>query len=204
MLGFSLKYKLRYLEILDRMAMPSAVGAAAVRLGNFFNSEIVGRPTDLPWAVDFVRYDRMMGLPPTCRHPSQLYEFALGMTVLGSLYIADRVAGREKRPLGLLAGLFLVLYFTGRFFVEFVKEYQTLSGNESFLTMGQYLSIIPVAAGIILLIWVAKTRIPTELGQAERLARVINPPPEEPAKTVAKTGSQHKKSGKKSRKKRKK
>lgn len=156
---FSRKYKFPFTEALDRFAMPTAVGAAAVRLGNFFNSEIVGRPTDLPWSVDFIRYDKMVGLPPTCRHPSQLYEFALGMLVLLALYLTDRIAGGEKRPLGLMGGVFFTAYFSGRFAVEFVKEYQTLEG--SFLTMGQYLSIVPFLFGVGLLIYSRVRRLPT-------------------------------------------
>ena len=133
--------------------MSAAAGAAAVRLGNFFNSEIVGRATDVPWAVQFVIYDRMMGLSPTPRHPSQLYEFVLGIFVLISLYLADRRAGLEKRPVGLLSGMFLILYFGGRFLIEFFKEYQTDLKGAHALTMGQYLSIIPLMAGIGLLFW---------------------------------------------------
>jgi phosphatidylglycerol---prolipoprotein diacylglyceryl transferase len=173
--GFCKKYNLRYLEVLDRVAIPAAVGAAAVRLGNFMNSEIVGRATDVPWAVDFVRYDAMMGQPATCRHPSQLYEFCMGLFILLALYLTDRFAGREKRPLGLLAGMFLVLYFAGRFTVEFFKEFQTL--QESTLTMGQYLSILPFAVGVALLGWVVAKRVPTDEGQSERLKHVRNPPP---------------------------
>ncbi len=158
---FSLKYKLPIMEVLDRFSMSAAVGAAAVRLGNFFNSEIVGRETDLPWAVYFPLHDchrASMCDAAVPRHPSQLYEFALGMFVLFSLYMADRIAGREKRPRGMLAGLFLVLYFAGRFFVEFVKEYQVdeLIEGESFLTMGQYLSIIPFVCGVGMLVWAKK------------------------------------------------
>ena len=190
MLLFSLKYKLRYLEVLDRFAMSAAVGAAAVRLGNFLNSEIVGRVTNVPWAVRFPRYDcaalklcgEVFHNPATrpedspywkqliantpARHPSQLYEFAIGLFVLFSLYMADRWAGREKRPLGLLAALFLVLYFAGRFFVEFVKEYQdgALEKSGMGLTEGQKLSIVPFAVGLALLGWVIVKRRPTHDG----------------------------------------
>ena len=197
MLIFSIKYKMRFLEVLDRFSMSSAVGAAAVRLGNFFNSEIVGRQTDLPWAVKFLRYDN------NCRHPSQLYEFALGLFVLLSLYLADRFAGKEKRPLGMMAGLFLVLYFTGRFFVEFVKEYQTDLQQKEFLTMGQYLSIVPFTIGLGLLIWAFVKRIPTNEGQEERLARVTvqesaqkrtenSPAPKKPSRKNSKKKSKRK------------
>jgi len=162
MLGFSIKHKLRFIEILDRFSMSAAAGAAAVRLGNFFNSEIVGRDTDVPWAVQFVIYDRMMGLSPIPRHPSQLYEFALGIFVLISLYLADRKAGLEKRPAGLLSGMFLTLYFGGRFCIEFFKEYQTDLKDAQSLTMGQYLSIIPFIAGIGLVLWALTKGQPTK------------------------------------------
>ncbi len=155
---FSLKFKLGVLETLDRMTMPSAVGAAAVRLGNFFNSEIVGRKTDVPWAVRFPLHD-CHSLEPCAaavpRHPSQLYEFTFGLFVLLTLYLADKAAGKEKRPVGMMTGIFLGMYFFGRFMIEFVKEYQVdkLIEDHSSLTMGQYLSIIPCVLGISIFIW---------------------------------------------------
>ncbi len=143
---FAKKYKMGFLDTLDRFSFSAAFGAAAVRVGNFLNSEIVGRPTDVPWGVRFIRYDG--GVVP--RHPTQIYEFLMGMIILLILYLADKRAGKEKRPRGLLAGLFLTLYSLGRFIVEFFKEYQTLSPN-SVLTMGQYLSIIPFFIGLWIL-----------------------------------------------------
>lgn len=155
---FALRYKLGILETLDRMTMPSAVGAAAVRLGNFFNSEIVGRQTDVPWAVRFPLHDCHSLTPCAAavpRHPSQLYEFTFGLLVLFTLYMADRLAGKEKRPVGMMTGIFLGMYFFGRFMIEFVKEYQVdkLVDGHSSLTMGQYLSIIPCTLGIAVFIW---------------------------------------------------
>ena len=149
-----------FLEGSDRFSFSAALGAALVRLGNFFNSEIVGRPTDQTWGVRFPRYidDARLAEPPL-RHPSQLYEFALGLGVLGALYVADRLLGKEKRPRGFLISLFFVLYFTGRFFIEFVKEYQTLP-PDSLLTMGQRLSIPGVLLGVYGLWWSLKHRLP--------------------------------------------
>ena len=147
---FARKNRLPILELMDRFTMSAAVGAAGIRLGNFLNSEIVGRQTDVPWAVRFMHYDKGVA----ARHPSQLYEFALGLLVLLLLFLADRWAGREKRPLGLLTGLFLTAYFAGRFIVEFFKEFQT--PWESVLTMGQILSIVPFLAGVGLLYWVSR------------------------------------------------
>jgi prolipoprotein diacylglyceryl transferase len=156
LLLYSRRHKLPLLELMDRFSPSAAVGAAGIRLGNFLNSEIVGRVTHVPWAVRFELYDH--GALP--RHPSQLYEFAMGLLVLLAIVLADRWAGREKRPRGLLVSLFLLLYFTGRFFVEFVKEYQ-VPGMESLLTMGQWLSIIPVLAGAALLVWCIARPVPT-------------------------------------------
>ena len=105
----------------------------------------------------------MMGIAPTPRHPSQLYEFALGILVLISLYLVDRKAGLEKRPVGLLSGMFLTLYFSGRFLIEFFKEYQTDLKDAQALTMGQYLSILPFIAGIGLVIWSMTKGEPTNV-----------------------------------------
>jgi len=172
---YSLRHRFHFFEALDRFGMSAAVGAAAVRLGNFFNSEIVGRETDVPWSVKFVRHDQL------CRHPSQLYEFALGMLVLLACYLADRLAGRERRPLGLVGGMFFATYFLGRFLVEFVKEYQTL--EDSFLTMGQYLSIIPFLFGVFLIGYALVTRrVTAELRPKKEVADQPDLPeqPEQP------------------------
>ena len=146
---YAVWYRQPILEIMDRFAMSAAVGAAGIRLGNFLNSEIVGRPAAVPWAVRFTLYDGGV----VARHPSQLYEFAMGLAVLGALILADRLAGKEKRPRALMTGLFLTLYFAGRFCVEFFKEYH-IDALRGGLTMGQYLSIIPFCVGVALLVWV--------------------------------------------------
>ncbi len=180
---YALIRKLSILELMDRFSLSAAVGAAGVRLGNFLNSEIVGRATDLPWAVRFARYQDHGA---AARHPSQLYEFGLGLFVLLVLVLADRWAGREKRPRGLLVGLFLLLYFTGRFLVEFVKEYQAL--DESFLTMGQYLSIIPMVIGAVLLVLCIIHPMPTRAeGQLSPMAAESEPQQIENSGKPAKT-----------------
>jgi len=159
--GFSRLHRLPFIDLVDRFSPSAAVGAAMVRLGNFFNSEIVGRETDLPWAVRFVRHDcrsadlcrvfrvpdpqahpdwgRLVELTPA-RHPTQLYEFLLGVAVLALLVLTDRRAGGERRPPGLIMGVFTVAYFGGRFFIEFTKDYQGVDDGWS-LTMGQWMCI---------------------------------------------------------------
>ena len=141
------RYRRPVLDIFDRFTFPAAYGAALVRLGNFFNSEIVGRETDVPWGVRFVRYDAGSRL----RHPSQLYECVVCLFCLGLLLWCDRTWGKEKRPLGGLSAVFLVVYFTARFFIEFTKAFQRPMGA-SLLTMGQYLSILPILVGVYLLV----------------------------------------------------
>ena len=71
---------------------------------------------DVPWDIPD---DQLIAV-----HPTQIYEFLLGVIVLVSLIVADRMAGKENRPIGLITGLFALIYFGGRFFIEFTKEYQ--------------------------------------------------------------------------------
>ena len=129
-------------EYLDTLVVPMPLTAACVRMGNFFNSEIVGRATDSPLGVVFARNGENF-----TRHPSQLYECALLLFVFVILLLAY---SKKKRPNGLIVFLFIGIYFLGRFFLEFLKEYQ--EGLESVLpfglTMGQALSIIPVLIAI--------------------------------------------------------
>lgn len=147
---YARRYRLPLAEVTDRFSFGAALGATLVRLGNFANSEVVGRTTDGTWGVRFPRYDRLplAQVPP--RHPSQLYEATLGLAVLGLLLVVDRRLG-EKRRRGLLSALFLTLYFAGRFVVEFYKEYQALD-PQSPLTMGQILSLPPLLWGAIWLL----------------------------------------------------
>jgi phosphatidylglycerol:prolipoprotein diacylglycerol transferase len=146
-------FKARFADLCDRFCFSSAAGASLVRLGNFFQTEVMGRETGLPWGVRFMRYHR----GDVIRHPSQIYEFLFGALVLAVLLAVDNKAGGEKRPRGLIAGVFLVLYFTGRFFLEFAKEYQILDPAKSPLTMGQWLSIPPALFGswVLYRIWKA-------------------------------------------------
>jgi phosphatidylglycerol:prolipoprotein diacylglycerol transferase len=158
-----------FFEGSDRFAFSAALGATLIRIGNFFNSEIVGRVTDQTWGVRFVRLDGPNG---PYRHPSQLYEFALGLFVMACLYVTDRVMGKEKRPRGLLISVFFAVYFTGRYFVEYVKEFQT--PYEETLTTGQVLSILPAIVGYVGIYLSLKKRIPAKWNVPQ--APGANPP----------------------------
>jgi prolipoprotein diacylglyceryl transferase len=128
-----------FLEGSDRFSFSAALGATLVRLGNFFNSEIVGRVTSVPWAVKFLRYREPGGGPPQYRHPSQLYEVAIGIVVFVVLWTVFK-RRRDRLQDGCLFYLLLLLYFALRFLVEFVKEYPFIIPSIP-LTTGQYLSI---------------------------------------------------------------
>jgi phosphatidylglycerol:prolipoprotein diacylglycerol transferase len=143
-------------ELFDRFSFSAAVGATLVRLGNFFNAEIVGAVVNQGrgawWAVCMPRHDRSPpwgSAAPVPRHPSQLYEAAIGIVVLAILLAVDRAAGRERRPRWLLAGTFLVAYFSLRIAVEYLKEPQVLKGGG--WDVGQWLSVPFVVAGCLCL-----------------------------------------------------
>jgi prolipoprotein diacylglyceryl transferase len=145
---YSRRRHMSYLEAMDRFSLSVPLAVSCVRLGNFLNSEIVGKPATVPWAVVFVRYDREMRLPPTPRHPWQLYALCVGIAVFAIMYLVDRKLG-ERRPRGFSAGLLLALYFTSRFFVEFVKEAPSVIPAVP-LTTAQVLSIPFAVTGWIL------------------------------------------------------
>jgi phosphatidylglycerol---prolipoprotein diacylglyceryl transferase len=149
--------EMRFFWLVDRLVIPIALGGGLVRLGNLFNSEILGRPTDVPWAFVFARVDL---LP---RHPAQLYEAIAYFITAGVLYAIFRQEPlRERR--GFLLGAFLVLVFTARFFIEFFKEPQVAFEQQMALGMGQLLSLPFVVAGVALM--VRAKREPLEAGRA--------------------------------------
>lgn len=146
------KYKLNYLWLLDRIAIPTALFGFFVRMGNLMNSEIVGHQTDVPWAIVFTRID---SLP---RHPTQLYEaFSYLVIFLLLTYIYKK--GREKLNNGFIFGLFLVLIFSARFLIEFVKEKQASYSTELLLSTGQMLSIPFLILGVGLIFWSLRKKI---------------------------------------------
>ncbi|MFK7846765.1 MAG: prolipoprotein diacylglyceryl transferase [Rhodothermales bacterium] len=134
-----------YLWLLDRVVVPIALAGSLIRLGNLFNSEILGIPTEKPWAIIFARVDEF------ARHPAQLYESISYLIIFGCLHFIYKRLG-DRTPNGLLLGLFLVLVFSARFFIEFVKVRQAAFSDVLPLSMGQLLSIPAVIAGVILLI----------------------------------------------------
>jgi phosphatidylglycerol---prolipoprotein diacylglyceryl transferase len=121
------------------------VGGAFIRLGNLFNHEIYGNPTDLPWGFRFVENlpAWMRGADPIFTapsHPTQIYEMLyclITLAVILHLYYRKDAIKRE----GLIFGVFLIGIFASRFFIEFIKEPQEAFEQNMTLNMGQLLSI---------------------------------------------------------------
>lgn len=136
----------------DRLVVPIALVGGLIRLGNLFNSEIFGGPTDLPWGMMFVRsrewHEMYQGV--AC-HPTQIYEALCYFALFGLLMWMYWKRNAERRP-GLIFGVFLVGIFLPRFFIEFIKNDQVAFEHAMTLNMGQWLSIPFVLAGIFFIV----------------------------------------------------
>lgn len=143
---FARKEGKHFLAVGDFVAPLVPIGLGMGRLGNFINSELWGRPTDVPWAVVFPTDPDQ--LP---RHPSQLYEFALeGVVLFCVLYFLNK----KKQPMGLLSGLFLIGYGIFRMFVELFREPDDHLGFFfEYISMGQILSLPMVIVGLFIIIY---------------------------------------------------
>nr|WP_175801175.1 prolipoprotein diacylglyceryl transferase [Burkholderia anthina] len=174
MVLFAWQRKRHWLQVTDFVAPMVPTGLAAGRLGNFINGELWGRVTDpqAPWAMMFpgAMRDDAAWLPkhPALvekwhladvfmqyqmlpRHPSQLYEIALeGITLFFVLFFFSR----KPRPMGAVSALFLIGYGLARFTVEFAREPDDFLGLLALgLSMGQWLSLPMIIAGIALMVW---------------------------------------------------
>lgn len=136
----------------DRLVIPIALVGGLIRLGNLFNSEIFGGPTDLPWGMMFVRsrewHEMYYGV--AC-HPTQIYEAICYFALFGLLMWMYWKRNAEERP-GLIFGVFLVGIFLPRFFIEFIKNNQEAWEASMAINMGQCLSIPFVLAGIFFIV----------------------------------------------------
>ena len=146
---FSKKYKLNFWWLLAR-AMPSTfILATFIRIGNFFNSEIVGLKTNLPWGVIFERVDKFP------RHPVVLYEALAYFIIFIILLILYKKLTREQFT-NIATGFALFASFSVRFLLEYVKTAQAEFANILPLSMGQILSLPFIILGLFLLIKGAK------------------------------------------------
>jgi len=140
---FVRKEKKDYTWIIDRIAIVVALSGFFIRMGNLMNSEIYGIETNLPWGFVFLRNGETVP-----KHPTQIYEALAYLLIFILLF---RIYWRKKGEhiQGLLISLLLILVFTARFFIEFVKEPQVAFETKMSLDMGQLLSIPFIIAGFI-------------------------------------------------------
>ena len=145
--------------LLDRLMIPICFAGCLIRLGNFFNSEIFGPATNMPWGVKFIQSIQwQQEYAPSPCHPTQLYE-ALSYLLLGFFLLWVYWKKSDKVYKGWIFGVFLIVLFGMRFLIEFVKN-DSVFGGQSKLLMGQILSIPFIIAGIIILIVSYKKKKP--------------------------------------------
>ncbi|WP_309609262.1 prolipoprotein diacylglyceryl transferase, partial [Flavobacterium sp.] len=138
---YSKKYEIKYLKILDIIAIVAPLGATFIRLANLMNSEMIGNPTKMPWAFIFRRVDNIP------RHPAQLYEaisYLIIFIVVFTIYETKNI----KLGNGFLFGLAITLIFIMRILIEFVKINQVEFEEGMKLNMGQILSIPFIIIGM--------------------------------------------------------
>ena len=140
--------------VLDHLVIPTAFAACFIRVGNLFNSEIYGAPTDLPWGFIFQRN----GETVPC-HPTQLYEAGTYL-LLGIVLMWLYWKKLDKLYRGTFVGIFFIVCFGGRFLIEFIKNDQVDFEANMVLNMGQLLSIPFVLIGIGFLVYAFKKKIP--------------------------------------------
>ena len=139
------KHSLRWLQVTDFVAPLIPLGLAAGRLGNFINGELYGRVTTVSWGMVF------QSGGPLPRHPSQLYQFSLEGVLL---FVILWVYSARARPAGAVSAVFLIGYGAFRFAVEFFREPDDFLGLLKWnLSMGQWLSLPMLIAGIGMLVW---------------------------------------------------
>jgi len=137
------------LWILDFVVVPVALACFFIRFGNLMNSEIIGIKTDVSWAFQFKRAHIANAMHP--RHPAQLYEALCYLVTFATMMFMYWKTNAKKNT-GLLSGVFFIMVFGARFFIEFIKEDQEAFEAAMTLNMGQMLSIPCVIAGIYFIV----------------------------------------------------
>ncbi len=158
------KYRLKWLSVTDFIAPLVPLGLGAGRIGNFINAELWGRPTDVSWGMVFPYVDE---LP---RHPSQLYQFALEGVVF---FIFIWIYSSKPRATGATSGMFLICYGVLRSFAEFFREPEDgfMGVLTLGITMGQWLSIPMIVAGIAMIMWSSQQTPSAHNSQPKRKKR---------------------------------
>lgn len=152
-----------FMWLLDRVVISVTIGACFIRLGNLVNHEIIGIPSDLPWAFIFhhAGMEHEINGVQVPRHPAQLYEAIYYLfTFFLLMYLYWKTNARLRQ--GILFGTFMIVLWFGRFMIEFVKEGQTERDHFGALNTGQLLSIPLIIVGIVFLYRGLKTKVTDE------------------------------------------
>jgi phosphatidylglycerol:prolipoprotein diacylglycerol transferase len=147
LLLFSRKNNKPFIWIFDRISIVIALAGFFIRSGNLMNSEIYGMATTLPWGFKFVNVDPSL-IP---KHPTQIYEALAYLLIFVFLWVVYLKRDGKPRP-GFLFAMFMILVFSFRFFIEFLKEPQVAFESGMSLNMGQLLSIPFIVLGVATLI----------------------------------------------------
>jgi prolipoprotein diacylglyceryl transferase len=143
---FARNHHRTYLWVLDRVVIMVALGGFFIRMGNLMNSEIYGVETSLPWGFVFELRGEVVP-----KHPTQIYEALAYLAIFLFLYWLYQKRATVVKE-GTVFGLFLILLFSARFFIEFIKENQVPFEAYLPLNMGQLLSIPFVVVGLIIVV----------------------------------------------------
>jgi prolipoprotein diacylglyceryl transferase len=143
---FARKVKKPYLWILDRIVIVVALAGFCIRMGNLMNSEIYGIQTSLPWGFIFAREGETVP-----KHPTQIYEGLSYLAIFFVLYLIYLKKGKNLKS-GYIFGLFLILLFSVRFIIEFIKQPQVGFEANMPINMGQLLSIPFILTGIFIML----------------------------------------------------
>ncbi|MEA5119058.1 MAG: prolipoprotein diacylglyceryl transferase [Propionicimonas sp.] len=145
----------KFAALADSLAPGIAIGQAMGRFGNWFNQELYGWPTDLPWGLEIDPAHRLAGFEQYATfHPTFLYESIWNLLVVATLLWADRrfTLGRGK-----VFALYIALYGFGRFFTEGIRldfSYDTFGP----IRFNQFVAGLICLAGILLLVWLVRFR----------------------------------------------
>lgn len=153
LLIFSKRNHKPYIWIFDRISIVVALAGAFIRTGNLMNSEIYGVQTSLPWGFKFVNTDPSL----VAKHPTQIYEALAYFGIFLFLWLVYLKRNGRPRP-GFLFAMFMILVFTFRFFIEFLKEPQVNFEVGMALNMGQLLSIPFVLLGVGTLLYIYRKK----------------------------------------------
>ena len=147
---FCRRKNIEFLRLMDGVALSMPIGLGLVRIGNFLNGELFGKPTNTEWG--FIFPTDPFGI---LRHPSQLYE-SLGEGLL--LFLILLLISQKTNIKGIVSSSFLIFYGSIRFIIEFFRQPDSHIGYVAFdfISMGQLLCVPMIVIGFIILFYSRK------------------------------------------------